>query len=730
MARHQQGAAVLVIGLATALLAPVVLSAPAGAATSTGSIDPDHLRGRAGQVLAGHLKASDADVRDAARKVAASSKRPTTASRSTDGTAARDGASLAGSGGTTYSAQAVACVPDDLWVNTLAERSVVHATSAGAASITVQRQREYGAWRTVGTAPKDSVVLGDTTNSQRAFTKYRLVAKNASGAVIADCVTESYQGTWTRDGWGETDAVVATTAGVYQQGRWDQGDRAATGDWITPAYSTDGRLYAATRVDAAVGHPVLEVRRSATSALAFTVDLGGGYLPADPAFSYDGQTLAYSRYDLDGNPVGLGFVDLFAAHTQRSVTTEPRAAEPAWRPDGSLVVSTFGTDADGLGTLCATCATVTPLSGTSGGYTPEVGPDGTVWFTTDDGTTSALRKRTSAGAVSVVRSSGTDSYTTPRLTIDGALYVERDTPDPVTPDAYSVGIHLVAPGGAPNGDDDELTAIGWENTADGTGLAGWDVRQPQSKGTSNRTAEGHHDLIARDGAGALWAYRNTGWELTGRVQIGSGWGIYTTVVAVGDLTGDDQADLVARDSAGTLWLYRGRVGGGGFLARTQFGTGWGSYTIVGPGDWNGDDRADIVARDSKGVLWLYAGTGRGSLAPRVQIGTGWSGMTAIVAGGDADFDGKADLLVRDGLGKLFVYPGNGKGGFLARRQIGTGWGGFTALNVTETTYGRAQVWARTSAGDLVGYELYADGTFVPGEVFSEGSGWKTLLLTA
>ncbi|CAN7454949.1 FG-GAP-like repeat-containing protein [Terrabacter sp. LjRoot27] len=730
MARQHQGARALVIGLAAALLAPIAVSAPAGAATDAGSIDPGNLRGRAGQVLAGQLDASDADVRTGAEKVAAASTGRTKPSRTKQDPSARDGASLAAPGDTTYSAQAVACVPDDFWLNTLADRTVVHASSAGAASITVQRQREYGTWRTVGSASTSSVVVDDRTNNQRAFTKYRLIAKSSSGAVLEDCVTEDFQGTWTRDGWGESDAVVATTSGVYQQGRWDQGDRSTTGDWVGPAYSTDGRLFAVTRTDAAVGHPVLEVRRSSTSAVVFTVDLGSSFIPADPAFSYDGQTLAYSRYDANGEPVGLGFVDVFGSHTKRSVTTEPPAAEPAWRPDGTLVVSTFGTDADGLGTLCATCATVTPLSGTAGGYTAEVGPDGTVWFTTDNGTTSTLKKRTAAGTVTTLRTSTTDSYTSPRLTLDGTLYVERDTPDPVTPDAYSVGVYVVAPGGATNGDDDELTAIGWEDAPDGTGLAGWDVRQPQSKGSSNRTAEGHHDLIARDSAGALWAYRNTGWELTGRAQIGSGWGIYNTVVALGDLTGDDQADLVARDSAGTLWLYRGRPGGGGFLARTQFGTGWGSYTIVGPGDWNGDDRADIVARDGKGVLWLYAGTGRGSLAPRVQIGTGWSGITAIVASGDADFDGKTDLIARDGLGKLFVYPGNGTGGFLARRQIGTGWGGFTSLTVTETTYGRAQVWARTATGDLVGYELYADGTFVPGEVFSEGGGWKTMLLTA
>ncbi|GAA5033877.1 hypothetical protein GCM10023258_34110 [Terrabacter aeriphilus] len=745
MARHVTGASGLVLGLAASLLAPIALATPAGAAAgptsgSTGA-DPQGQRGRTGHVLADGADAVHLSPRAAAGTVAAASTgralpkalRATSHAGATPQAGTRVGSAVRGAGvqaAPSPAAGLTSCSNDELWVNTLAERSVVHVAVPGASSIVLQRQRDGGAWRSVATVAAASGTVKDASINQRSVYLYRLVAKRGDGTVVRDCATEYYQGTWTRDGWGTVDAVVAASTGVYQQGEYDQGSRSSSAErFVAPAFSADGRLYAVTRVAGPAGHPVLEVRRASTSAVVFTVDLGAGVMPADPAFSFDGQTLAFSRYDAGGEPIGVGFVDLFGAHAVRSVTTVPAVAEPAWRADGSLVVSTFGTDDDGLGVLCRTCTTVTPLAGTSGGYTPEVAPNGTIWFTTDDGARSTLKRKTTNGVVATVRSSATDSFASPRLTTDGSLFVERDVPDPADANAYTVGVHRVDLAGAADGSDDELSAIGWEEAPSSTTLHGWDVRQVQGKGTSNRTGDGHHDLLARDGKGALWAYRNTGMELDGRAQIGSGWGLYRTFVSVGDLTGDDQADLVARDVDGTLWLYRGRLGSGGFLERTRLGTGWGGYTVVGPGDWNGDGIADILARDGRGTLWLYPGTGRGTLAARAQVGTGWSGMTALVASGDVDFDGRTDLIARDGAGRLLLYPGNGTGGFLARRQIGSGWGGFTSITVSEATYGRALVWARTASGELRGYEIYGDGAFVPGS-YSEGTGWGSFLLTA
>ena len=97
-----------------------------------------------------------------------------------------------------------------------------------------------------------------------------------------------------------------------------------------------------------------------------------------------------------------------------------------------------------------------------------------------------------------------------------------------------------------------------------------------------------------------------------------------------DFDGDGLVDVLARDSAGTLWLYPGD-GTGGWLARTQVGSGWNGMTsIVGPGDFNGDGSVDVLARDSAGTLWLYPGNGTGGWLARTQAGSGWNGMTAII----------------------------------------------------------------------------------------------------
>jgi hypothetical protein len=398
--------------------------------------------------------------------------------------------------------------------------------------------------------------------------------------------------------------------------------------------------------------------------------------------------------------------------------------EPSWRPDGTTLVVTDLSDGAGLATVSSTNTTVTPIAGTTGGFTPEVGIDGTIWFTTASDTESTLKRRSTNGAVATLRSSATVSFVSPRVTPDGTLYVEQDTPDPVDPTAYTMAVYTVAPSGAA---DDQVTNIGWE--VEDTDILGWDIRQPQSKGTSDFVADANHDLVARDANGVLWAYRNVqGYDLSGRTQIGSGWKSFTAVVAVGDLNSDDQADLVGRDATGTLWLYRGKPTGG-FYPRTQLGTGWSSYYLLSTGDFNGDDKGDLISRDSSGRLWLYPGTGRGTVGARVQIGSGWGIMNAIVGSGDVDYDGKADLMARDTAGRLWLYPGNGKGGFLARRQIGSGWGGFSAITVTEATNGRAMMWARTSAGELLNYELMGDGKF-DSAVYTEGTGWKTFLLTS
>ncbi|MFJ6464792.1 FG-GAP repeat domain-containing protein [Streptomyces sp. NPDC091387] len=64
----------------------------------------------------------------------------------------------------------------------------------------------------------------------------------------------------------------------------------------------------------------------------------------------------------------------------------------------------------------------------------------------------------------------------------------------------------------------------------------------------------------------------------------------------------------------------------------RIASGWGKSctTVVGLGDITGDGRTDIVARDAKGKLYRHSGTAAGTLAGAVMIGTrGWSAYKGL-----------------------------------------------------------------------------------------------------
>jgi FG-GAP-like repeat/FlgD Ig-like domain len=206
--------------------------------------------------------------------------------------------------------------------------------------------------------------------------------------------------------------------------------------------------------------------------------------------------------------------------------------------------------------------------------------------------------------------------------------------------------------------------------------------------TATGAAPSPSGLFARDTTGTLWQYRGTGNASApygARLKVGTGWQIYTALVAPDGQRANATGDVVARDSAGVLWYYQGSGSPSAPLkARVRVGSGWNPYNqLVGVRDLTGDGRADMVARDGSGVLWLYRGTGSPSapFAARVKIGAGWNAYGMLTGTGDVTGDGRADMVARDGSGVLWLYRGTGSTSapFAARTKIGAGWNAYNAL---------------------------------------------------
>lgn len=691
-----------VLTVGAALLATTGLALPVTHAVEPGP--RDEVRGRAGHVIAtAEERLADARSRPAPTATGAS---PTAPNRPRAQRAAGD---------------PLICDSNALSAANLGDRMVVRAYHPGAASLRVERQRDYGAWRPVFTVAGEIEQRSDRDINIATVFTYRLTATSSTGAVLLACETYPLLAA-DNDGRIQPDFVVGTDNLLLREAFWSGfvPPDGVPGIHITPAFSADGRLIASTVVDPDTGLGRLVVRDAATEVVTFTVDLGAEVTPADAAFSPDGQTLAFTRYDnATGDSRGLAFVDVHGAHTVRNhgVTAAP-LAEPTWRADSSGLVATDLRLGEGLVSTCATCTSATPIAATRDGYTPDVGVDGVLRFALTDETTSRIVRHTGTGVVTVATGEPEHVLSTPRTSPNGRVHYLVE--DYGTASEWSVPARIMS-----LREDGGLEF--WRNEI--FNAYGFDIRQVASKDTSDVVGSAHHDIVARDSAGVLWAYAGEGSVgLGARVRLGGGWNAFTRILVAGDLTGDDRADLLATDSLGKLWLWKG-TGRGAFSAKVQIGSGWSSgYTLVAPGDLTGDQRADLVARDASGVLWLYAGTGRGTVGSRTAIGSGWMNQNAILGSGDVDYDSRADLVSRDTRGRLWLWPGDGRGRLRAARLLGTGFGSYTALTVTGVTNQRALVWGRTTAGVLGAHDIYADGSFSPNGYYALGSGWNAMTL--
>ena len=152
--------------------------------------------------------------------------------------------------------------------------------------------------------------------------------------------------------------------------------------------------------------------------------------------------------------------------------------------------------------------------------------------------------------------------------------------------------------------------------------------------------DGKPDILARHPDGRLLMYRGNGagGYITGRAeQIGSGWQQFTALLAPGDWTGDGRADILAVGSDGALWLYRGDGQGGFASGRVQIGSGWAQFTsLMSGGDFSGDGKPDILARAQDGRLLMYRGDGDGGFVTgsAEQVGSGWQSLGGLLLSWD------------------------------------------------------------------------------------------------
>ncbi|MEO7060967.1 MAG: GH25 family lysozyme [Lapillicoccus sp.] len=215
------------------------------------------------------------------------------------------------------------------------------------------------------------------------------------------------------------------------------------------------------------------------------------------------------------------------------------------------------------------------------------------------------------------------------------------------------------------------------------------------------TGDARGDVIGRTANGDLYVYPGGDRTFGTPTRIGTGWNMFTDVVAPGDVTGDGRPDLVARTASGTLYLYAGNGTGGYTGTGTIVGAGWNAYRdLLTPGDLNRDGRADLLARTPDGDLVFFAGNGNGTFAAGRVVGHGgWSMFQDLITPGDVTGDGRPDLLARTASGSLYLYAGDGTGVLDYRGVIGTGFNRYsTVLSSGDLTGdGKADLVARTPA---------------------------------
>ncbi len=208
---------------------------------------------------------------------------------------------------------------------------------------------------------------------------------------------------------------------------------------------------------------------------------------------------------------------------------------------------------------------------------------------------------------------------------------------------------------------------------------GWNTYTKIMRVTS-WNGDGEPSIIARDGSGGLWQYTIGGdGNLLPRIKIGSGWNMFNDIMVTNNWVGDGMPNLMGRKPNGELWIYTSD-GAGGWKnpSGTRIGTGWGMFnTILTPGSWQGDGFQTLLGRKPDGKLFMYNSNGSGGWQnpSGTQIGSGWQTFTTFMSPGDWNGDNMIDLVGVKSTGEVRLYTTNGKGQWInaTGAVIAKGW---------------------------------------------------------
>ncbi|WP_327288873.1 FG-GAP repeat domain-containing protein [Streptomyces sp. NBC_01198] len=179
----------------------------------------------------------------------------------------------------------------------------------------------------------------------------------------------------------------------------------------------------------------------------------------------------------------------------------------------------------------------------------------------------------------------------------GTLKMYDDSTSKTIGGGWNVYNAFVMPGNVGGASNPDLLArdtsgVLWEYLAYSGGTfttrhkigGGWNTYS-QIAGRGDLTGDGKSDIVARDKSGVLWLYKGTGSTdapYAARTKIGGGWNTYNKILGLGDSNGDGRADLIARDGAGALWLYPGTgKAASPYLKRVRIGnSGWNAFSLL------------------------------------------------------------------------------------------------------------------------------------------------------